>query len=166
MRNRLVGKPPSGQTGPNRSQIAAPTPCPVCVPRQNAQLSDSDTCRNKVVTRVQLFGHFCQIGGRLNFGTRHNVFKMFSKLSFFSSASRCSEMTTFLATTRTATSSYFIDDNQSIWRYEDSACVKNHVMPNACFFTTAWKLGQSSCCRATFTLEWWRGELKWWASWC
>ena len=73
VRNRLVGKPPSGQTGPNRSQRAASTPCPVCVLRQNAQLSDSDTCRNKVVTRVQLFGHFCQIGGRLNFGTRHNV---------------------------------------------------------------------------------------------
>ena len=73
VRNRLVGKPPSGQTGPNQSQIAAPTPCPGCVLRQNAQLSDSDTCRNKVVTRVQLFGHFCQIGGRPNFGTRHNV---------------------------------------------------------------------------------------------
>ena len=64
-----------------------------------------------------------------------------SKLSFLSSASRCSEMTTFLATTRTATSSYFIDDNQqSIGRYKDSACVKNHVMPNACFFYNCLKV--------------------------
>ena len=45
-----------------------------------------------------------------------------SKLSFLSSASRCSEMTTVFATTRTATSYYFINECQSILLWRFSLC--------------------------------------------